>query len=122
MVDLIHDLVIERAQPVLSGGLPTFDSYNQPVREYVTLARVRGLVQPLSAAEVAAFHQAGADVSDHRIFILPTDIVAADRIRFYEDDGNRYEIVGRPENAGGVGHHIEINARLVAVRSETGAS
>lgn len=100
---LLHSLVIERA----TAGAE--DSYGQPARTYAALATVKGLVQPKSYREVALQSQAGAVVSTHTIFMRPTDVQEADRILF---GSARYEIVG-VRDAGGVGHHYELDAKLV---------
>lgn len=104
---LLHSLVIERGTP----GTENPDTGHAPYT-YATLAAVKGLVQPKRATEVAALHQAGAVVSDHTIFLLPTDITEGDRVRFAVDDGRRYEIRG-VRDAAGIGHHLEVDARLV---------
>jgi hypothetical protein len=103
---LIHSLVIERAT---NGAL---DEYNQPSQTWATLSEVRGLIQPKSVQEVAQLNQAGAVVSTHTIYMRPTAVQPADRIRFEPDDGRRYEIDG-VRDAAGLGHHYEIDARVV---------
>ncbi|MFZ0324731.1 MAG: head-tail adaptor protein [Actinomycetes bacterium] len=101
-----HQLVIERAT---DGAL---DAYGQPARTYATLATVRGLVQPKTAQEVALTNQAGAVISTHTIYLLPTDVTAADRIRFEPDDGRLFQLDGVRDVAG-LGIHLELDARLV---------
>jgi len=103
---LLHSLVIERAT---EGAA---DEYNQPARTYEAFAEVRGLVQPKTVREVALVSQAGAVVSTHTIYLRPTDLREADRIRFDPDDGRRYEVVG-VRDAAGLGHHFEVDARMV---------
>lgn len=100
---LLHTLVIERAT---SGAE---DDYGQPARTYATLATVSGLVQPKSYREVALSTQAGAVVSTHTIFMRPTDLQEADRILY---GSQRYEVTG-VRDAAGLGHHYEVDARLV---------
>lgn len=100
---LIHTLVIER----FASG--TEDEYGQPSQTYSTLATVSGLVQPKSYREVALTSQAGAVVSTHTIFMRPTDLQEADRIVY---GGARYEVTG-VRDAAGIGHHYEVDARLV---------
>ena len=118
---LRHALVIERPFVTLDGGGdPVLDDYGQPVREFEVLADVRGLVQPMSnrgAREVALISQAGAAISDHTIFLSPTDLTTADRIRHEPDDGRRYEVIGI-DDAGGQGHHLEVAARLITSPAE----
>jgi hypothetical protein len=106
---LIHTLVIERAT---DGAV---DEYNQPSRTWATLSQVPGLVQPKTAREVAQLNQAGAVVSTYTIFLRPTEIQPSDRVRVaaglmagtYEIDGIR--------DAAGHGHHLQADARQVAV-------
>jgi head-tail adaptor len=104
---LIHNLVIERS----TAGAEDLDT-GHPTYSYATLSAVSGLVQPKSVREVAQLHQAGAVVSDHTIYLLPTAVSEGDRIRFDPDDGRRYEIRG-VRDAAGIGHHLEIDARMV---------
>lgn len=109
---LIHSLVIERAtEGVAAPGTPEAD-YNQPTETYAALATIKGLIQPKTAREVAQFNQAGAVVSTHTVYLRPTDLKAADRIRFDPDDGRRFEIDGI-RDAAGRGHHLQADARLV---------
>jgi len=103
---LIHRLAIERST---TGAV---DDYNQPGQTWAAIATVRGLMQPKSVREVAQLNEAGAVVTDHTAFLLPTDLREADRIRFDPDDGRRYQITG-VRNAAGIGHHLEVDCRLV---------
>ncbi len=103
---LIHALIIERS----TAGV--VDDYNQPSQAWTTVATVKGLVQPKDMDEVAQLNEAGAVISDHRIYLLPTDVKGADRIRFDPDDGRRYQIVGVRDEAG-IGHHLRVDARMV---------
>jgi hypothetical protein len=110
---LIHSLLIVRhtVQTDVNGD-PLLDENGMPLTTDSTTA-VKGLVQPKSAREVALISQGGAVVSDHTIYMLPTDITAADLITFDPDDGRAYEIRG-VRDAAGIGHHLEIDARMVA--------
>lgn len=103
---LRHRLVIERAT---DGAL---DDYGQPARTYATLATVRGLVQPKTTREMELVNQAGPVASTHTIYLLPTDVRAADRIRLDPDDGRRFELDG-VRDAAGQAHHLECDAQLV---------
>jgi head-tail adaptor len=105
---LVHRLIIERST---AGAV---DDYNQPTQAWATMATVPGLVQPKTAQEVPQLDQAGAVVSTHTIFVRPTDVLASDRIRFEIDDGRRFEIDGI-RDAAGLGHHLEIDARVVGI-------
>lgn len=105
---LIHSLVIER---VTNG---TADDYNMPAQTWAALGEpVRGLVQPRNARELAQLSQGGPVASDHVIYLLPTDVREADRVRFDPDDGRRYQIMG-VRDAAGIGHHLEVDATMVA--------
>ena len=97
------------------------DDYGHVVTATSTVTGVAVSIQPRSAREVADISQAGAALSDHRIYMLPRDIGTSDVIVHDASDcpmrtdipDGRYEIVGVPD-AAGAGHHIEIAARLVS--------
>lgn len=106
---LVHDLVIERST---DGAV---DDYNQPTVSWATLASVKGLVQPKSAREVAQLNQAGATVSTYTIYLRPTEIQPSDRVTIAAGPmAGTYEIDGI-RNASGINHHLEADARMVAV-------
>ena len=106
---LLHTLSIERA----TDGPP--DEYNQPSRTWATLSEVPGLVQPKSAREVAQLNQAGAVVSTYSIYLRPTEIQPADRVRVLDDGvAGVYEIDGI-QNQAGRNHHLKADARMVEV-------
>lgn len=106
---LIHSLIIERAT---DGAV---DEYNQPSRTWTTLSEVPGLVQPKTAREVAQLNQAGAVVSTYSIYLRPTEIQPADRIRVVDDGvAGTYEVDGI-QNQAGRNHHLRADARMVAV-------
>lgn len=107
MPGLVHRLAVER-----SAGNGVVDELNHEGRAWSTVATVDGLVQPKRVTEVAQLNEAGAVVSDHTIFLLPVDLREADRIRFEPDDGRRYEVRG-VRDAAGIGHHLEVDARMV---------
>ncbi len=110
---LIHSLAILRG--TVTDDPLTNDENNQPTRSPdAVLDTVRGLVQPKSVREVAQLNQAGAVVSDHTIYLYPTDLREADRIRFDPDDGRRYEVRG-VRDAAGIGHHLEVDAEMVTI-------
>jgi head-tail adaptor len=108
----VHRLLIQRAT---SGAE---DSYGQPSRTWSTLATVDGLVAVKSAREVALLSQGGAEVSDFTIFVLPTDVTAADRVRLVPFDGRVFEITGIRDPAP-TGHHLELDARAISPAAET---
>lgn len=119
---LTHRVSVVRRVEVLDGqDDPVVDEYNHPTSTEQTTTGVPASIQPRSARELANLAQAGAALSDHRIYMRPRDISTADVIvhvasacpmRTDLPDG-RYEIVGVPD-AAGAGHHVEIAAKLVS--------
>ena len=103
---LIHSLVIERATP---GAV---DEYNQPTLTWTTLATVPGLVQPKRAREVAQLNETGAVRATHTIYLRPTDVTEADRIRVVTGPPGTYQLDGI-RDAAGLGHHLEIDCSTV---------
>lgn len=108
----IHSLVIERPFHLTTNGVEQLDDYGQPIREWRELESVKGLIQPKGAREVALISQAGIALSDHTVYLFPTDLTNADRIRFDPDDGDRYEVTGK-RDAAGIGHHLEVDVHLI---------
>jgi len=119
---LPHRVSIIRHGSILDeDGDPVLDDYGQPTTEDVTVATgVAAGIQPKSAREVASVVQAGASISDHRIYMHPRDVTTADVIVHDPDacpmrtdlPDARYSVVGVPD-AAGAGHHLEIAAKLV---------
>lgn len=120
---LTHTVTIVRETPT-----DTLDDYGQPT---VTTSQrtVKAAVQPRTEREQALMSNAGAAVSDHVIYMFPTDLTTADAI--VHDEGTcpvasdlptgRFEIVGVP-NAAGLGHHLEVEANMVASPAEAEGS
>jgi hypothetical protein len=82
----------------------------------------RASIQPKSAREVALISQAGAPIGDWTIFLLPRDVDTADKIVHDSSTCPIREAADLPDatfeltgvrNAAGVGHHLEVDARLV---------
>jgi hypothetical protein len=82
----------------------------------------RAAIQPKSAREVALLSQAGADIADWTIYLLPRDVDTADKIVHVSADCPVREAADLPDatfelsgirNAAGLGHHLEADARLV---------
>lgn len=91
----------------------TEDAYGMPAQTWATLkAGIPASVQPLSSRELADLSQGGPVASDHAIYLLPTDLKAADRIRMDPDDGRVYQVDGIRDEAG-IGHHLKVMAHLV---------
>ncbi len=112
---LVHSLTI--VTPTDDVGDAT-DEYGQPVPGEPTVTNVKGLIQPKTAREVQLISQAGAQLSDHTVFLLRSAPVEnASYIRFTTDDGDRYEVAGiRDFHYGTVNDHLEVDCRRV--RSE----
>ena len=109
-LSLAHDSG-DQVREVDDAGSVTVDGYGQPVTSEGTVATVAGLVQPRRAREVAAASQAGANIGAHVGYLDPLPgLVTGDWI---EVGGVRYDILG-VYDAGGVGHHLELDLRLVA--------
>lgn len=112
---LTHQVSIVRKND--SGNL---DGYGQPITSDEVIETVFAAIQPRSAREQPAVGQGGPAVSDHVVYLFPTDLTTADSILHDEATcpmprdlpTSRFEIVGVP-NAAGLGHHLEVDCRLV---------
>lgn len=119
---LSHRVSIVRKVAVLDvSGNPTFDTYGQPIVVDSIVTGIAASIQPKSERERTAISQAGVSSSTHRIYLLPVDVTTADTIVHDASvcpmspdlpDGT-YEVVGVP-SAAGQGHHLELDAVLVA--------
>lgn len=105
---LIHELTVYRTP--LDDDVADRDDYGQPTPAAVTTRTVRGLVQPISARELADSRSAGSEVYDHRIYLSRIDLIGSDAIEF---DGDRYEVVGIDDYRFGSSPHLEVRARRV---------
>jgi len=95
-------------------------AFGADVYTYTTLATVRAAIQPASEREVDQTSQTGAGITEHTIFLFPTDVKGSDVI--LHDQGDcpmsddlphmRFEVEGI-RNAAGRGHHLELRARAV---------
>lgn len=121
---LTHTVTILRAT-----GSGVFDDYGHETSTPSESAALKAAIQPRTEREQALLSQAGAAVSDHVIYMYPADLSTADAI--YHDAAecpvendlptSRYEVIGVP-NAAGLGHHLEVEARLVASPAEAAGS
>lgn len=103
---LLHTLQIWRAT---SGSA---DDYNQPSQTFAAISTVRGLIQPKSGDELAQLSDAGPVRGKYRVFIpQPVDVTEGDQLLHLETS-EVYEPTF-VANAGGVGHHYEIDAERV---------
>jgi hypothetical protein len=121
---LTHRVSLVRKVAVLDDeGDPATDEFGQAIVVEDAEPGIAVAIQPKTAREVAAFHGAGAAISTHTIFAVHRGITTADAIA-HEPDAcpmpaaqdlprGRYELVGIPD-AAGVGHHMELDAVLVA--------
>jgi hypothetical protein len=100
----------------------TEDDYGHAVTAPATGEDFRANIQPKSAREVALLSQAGAAIGDWTIFTLPRLIVPADKVIHDSSTCPVAEAADLPDatfeltgvrNAAGLGHHLEIDARLV---------
>jgi len=113
---LIHDLAIVTPTENVMGDV---DDYGQPIVGEPDVVLVSGLIQPRSgrnAREVPLVSQAGAELSDHVVFLERRDLTTASYIRFEPNDGDRYEIVGIRDYNFGRSAHLEVDCKRV--RSE----
>lgn len=105
---LAHRLALVTPTFAVVGG--------ETVQTGTTVVAADGLVQPRSAAEIAALSQAGAEVSNHVIFLELRDIGPGTWISDNPADpgaGRRYDITGIRRFDFGGSPHLEIDARLV---------
>ena len=106
---LRHTVTIQRAT------LGTVDEYGQPTRTMGTVATVPALVQPKPSrsaggtAEEPTTYSGGTQVTDHTIFMRPTDVRASDQVV----EGDRTFDILLVKDAGGQDHHLELDARLI---------
>lgn len=105
---LIHDLTL--VNPRRDSGLG-LDDYGHAEVGLPEETAVRGLVQPKDAREIALMSQAGAEISDHTVFLSPMDIPTGAWIR--DADGNRLDIRGVRRFAYGHSPHLEVDAQMI---------
>lgn len=106
---LRHTVTIRRAT---AGSL---DDYGQPSRTYADVATVPALVQPKTArfgggqTEEITTYSGGTQVTDHTIFMRPTDVSAADQVV----EGDRTFEVLLVRDEAGQDHHLALDVRLI---------
>lgn len=101
---LNHVVTIERATPGAK------DERGEPAQTWSTLATVRASVQPLSDADLMQLGQGGPVESTWKVYIEPTDVTDADRLR----EGSRTLQIDSKSDQGGAGHHIRLDCHEVA--------
>lgn len=115
---LTHTVTIE---PSTFDGVPgNDDEYGQPDRVPGTPVTVKAAIQPKSDQEIALTTQAGGALADYRIYLLPMSLTTSAAIVHDAQDcpmrpdlpDARFEIIGVPD-AAGLGHHLEVDAKLV---------
>lgn len=107
---LVHPLAI--VTPVAASPA-SVDEYGQPVAGTADTDLVAGMVQPKTAREIAQANQAGAEYSDHTIYLLPRHVSAAAFIRDEPDSGRRFDIVGVRSFEFGSNPHLELDVKLI---------
>lgn len=107
---LIHPLAI--VTPFVPDP-DVVDEYGHQVEGTPDVIQIRGLVQPKTAREIAAVTQAGAEYSDHTIYLLPRRVSGAGYIRDDPDAGRRFDIVGVRSFEFGRSPHLEVDCKLV---------
>lgn len=122
---LITPLIAVRT--IRSDAIADRDEYGQPMEVATVLTPFRGLVQPKDVRETAAISQAGVAIADHTVYARPLELIGGDFIAHADPDDEtaidttdprRYEITGI-RDAAGLGHHLEIDARLVIAEGDT---
>lgn len=89
------------------------DERGYPVEGTPATTVVNGLVQARTAREMAAFQQAGSEISTHVIFLEPMSLDHAAYIRDEPDTGRRFQITGVRHKDYGTVPHLEVDAQLV---------
>jgi len=118
-----HRVSILRQVPTLDVlGDAVLDDYGQPESQTDTVASdVAAGIQPRGMREIAALHEAGAVVSDTRIYLQGVAPRTSDAI--YHDPAACPVSTDLPEatynivalrDAAGAGHHVELDAKLVS--------
>ena len=92
------------------------DDYGQPVYGGTTETPFIGWLQPRTSQEFRQGNEAGVALSTHQLFApasLP--ISKSDHVRWNvsPDDKRRYEVNGDPQDAAGIGHHLEADIRQI---------
>jgi hypothetical protein len=105
-----HTLVIKRQVATFAGGDPILDDYGQPVTAETTVATVEGLIQPISAREVALASQAGAVVGTHKAILYA--LTGLGTHCWIESGGVRYDVLSMLDDAG-QGHHLKLALQAV---------
>jgi head-tail adaptor len=114
-VTVAFDRLLRHTVTISRAALGSLDEYGQPSRTYADVATVPALVQPKPSrsvgggAEESTTYFAGTQITDHTVFLRPTDVTAADRI-VHGDDTFEVLLV---KDAGGQDHHLELDVRLI---------
>ena len=100
----------DAVREVDDAGAGTTDAYGQPVLAATTVATVPGLIQPRKGREVAYTTQAGPVVADFYGYCDP--LATLDNECWLEVGGVRYDVL-HVADAGGLGHHYELDLRRI---------
>ena len=104
---LVHTLT-HVSTPRDTGDL---DDRGYPIPGTATETSIRGLVQPRTSREIAELSSAGAEVSDHVIFLPRMTVSPAD---YFLYDGDRYHVAGGIRDFNfGRSPHLEVDVRKV---------
>lgn len=93
------------------------DEYGQPVATAVEEVTLRGLVQPKDVQEIALVSQAGAEIGDHTVYLLPREIPTGAWLT--NERGERLDVRGVKRFDFGRTPHLELDVRLVRSEPET---
>ena len=104
MPRLHHDVAIYRST------LGAVDDYNQPSETFTLLATEPALIQAKSGVELAQLNNAGVVRGRYRVFMRQTDVAEGDHL-VHNDDV--FELTFVDSDAGGAGHHMELDAERV---------
>lgn len=109
---LVHPLAI------VSPTAGADDDYGLPAAGTPDVDLVMGMVQPRTAREMALVSQAGAEISDHTIFLLPRLIPQGAYITDADGSGilaggRRFDVQGVRSIEFGSSPHLEVDCRLV---------
>lgn len=117
MMDLLrHSIAVVRDVPTGAPLDPDGEDRGRVTRAPETVGTYRGLIQPKSARERAAWTQTDAAMVTHRIYLEAAALGNVDTdCRLVKAGGNDPDLdgtyrVGFVGNAAGWGHHVEIDA------------
>jgi hypothetical protein len=116
---LIHRLAL--VSPAGAGDAEDagdLDDYGHAIPGTPVVELLRGLVQPRRSEEVASFSQAGVEIGDHIVYLLPRRIPGGAYLTDADEDGvvpggRRWDVIGVRSFEFGRSPHLEVDCRLV---------